>query len=195
MALIVLRHGRTASNAAGLLLGRADPPLDDLGEQQAAAAAARIRSVADPVRVVSSPLARTRATAAALGLPVEVDERWIELDYGELDGTPMAEVDPDLWRRWTTEVDFAPPSGESLAALGVRVRAACEALAAEAAEHDVVVVTHVSPVKASVAWALGVDDSVAWRLYVAPASITTIALVGARRSLQGFNAVEHLDRR
>lgn len=195
MALIVLRHGRTASNAAGLLLGRADPPLDDLGEQQAAAAAARIRSVADPVRVVSSPLARTRATAAALGLPVEVDERWIELDYGELDGTPMAEVDPDLWRRWTTEVDFAPPSGESLAALGVRVRAACEALAAEAVEHDVVVVTHVSPVKASVAWALGVDDSVAWRLYVAPASITTIALVGARRSLQGFNAVEHLDRR
>lgn len=191
--LIVLRHGRTASNAAGLLLGQSDPPLDDLGARQALAAAARVKSMSNPARVICSPLARTRSTADALGLPVEVDDQWIELDYGELDGTPMGEVDPDLWRRWTSDVDFAPPGGESLAQLGGRIRSACDALVDEAAERDIVVVTHVSPVKAATSWALGVADDAAWRMYVAPASITTIGVSGTRRSLHSFNATEHLD--
>ena len=49
-----------------------------------------------------------------------------------------------------------PGGGESLAAVGSRVRQACDDLWSEAGEHDVVVVTHVSPIKAAVAWALGV---------------------------------------
>ena len=88
--LIVVRHGRTEANASGLLLGRRlDPALDDLGRRQAAALG---RRAARRARVVSSPLRRTRETAEAFGRPVEVDERWIELDYGELDGTPLRDV-------------------------------------------------------------------------------------------------------
>lgn len=190
--LIVVRHGRTATNAAGQLLGRADPPLDELGHGQAEATAERILATARPVRVVSSPLLRTRQTAEAFGLPVTVDDRWIELDYGSLEGTPLADVPVDLWRRWQADLAFAPDGGESIAALGRRVRAACDDLAAEAADADVVVVSHVSPIKAAVAWALGVGDEVAWRTFVAPASITRIA-TGPRRSLHAFNGVEHLD--
>lgn len=182
--LVLVRHGRTAANASGLLLGRADPPLDEHGRDQAAALAA---AVADARRVVSSPLRRTRETAAALGLPVEIDERWVELDYGELDGRPLADVPADLWRRWRADIDFAPPGGESLAALGRRVRAACEELAAEAAEADVVVVSHVSPIKAAVAWALGVGDEISWRLHVTPASVTRIAVRDGRGVLTTFN--------
>jgi broad specificity phosphatase PhoE len=182
--LVLVRHGRTAANAGGLLLGRADPPLDDLGRTQAAALAS---SVADARRVVCSPLLRARETAAALGLPVEVDERWIELDYGELDGRPLIDVPPDLWRQWRADVGFAPPGGESLAALGRRVRAACEDLATESASDDVVVVSHVSPIKAAVAWALGVGDELSWRLHVAPASITRIAVRDGWGVLTSFN--------
>ena len=58
--LFVVRHGRTAANASGLLLGRLDPDLDELGVRQAAAAAAALGTVD---RVVSSPLLRTRRTA------------------------------------------------------------------------------------------------------------------------------------
>src|SRR5215210_6447011 len=123
--LVLVRHGRTTANASGLLLGRADPPLDEHGVGQAAALAA---VVAGARRVVCSPLRRAQETAAALGLPVEVDDRWIELDYGELDGRPIPEVPADLWARWRADVHFAPPGGESLAALGGRVRAACEDL-------------------------------------------------------------------
>jgi broad specificity phosphatase PhoE len=188
--LIVVRHGRTEANASGLLVGSGlDPGLDELGRRQATALA----GVLPTARVISSPLRRTRETAEALGQPVELDERWIELDYGDLDGTPLRDVPADVWTAWRADPAWVPPGGESLAALGTRVRDACASLAEEAAERDVVVVTHVSPVKASLAWALGVGDEIAFRAYVAPASITTIATAGGRPSLHGFNGCTHLD--
>jgi broad specificity phosphatase PhoE len=189
--LIVVRHGRTDANASGLLLGRRlDPGLDDLGRQQAERLAACLPR---PARVVSSPLRRTRETAAALGLPVDVDDRWVELDYGDLDGTPVRDVPADVWAAWRADLDLAPGGGESLSALGSRVREACADVADEAAERDVIVVTHVSPVKASLAWALGVGDDVTWRAYVAPASITRIATAGRQPSLHAFNLTGHLE--
>jgi broad specificity phosphatase PhoE len=189
--LIVVRHGRTEANASGLLLGRRlDPALDPLGERQAAALAEALPPAA---RVISSPLQRTRQTAAALGRPVEVDERWIEVDYGDLDGTPLRDVPAEVWAAWRDDPTLAPGGGESLRDLGVRVRAACTDLADEASTSDVIVVTHVSPVKAALAWALGVGDEVAWRAYVAPASITQIATAGSQPSLHAFNGCAHLD--
>ena len=187
--LTVVRHGRTEANRSGLLLGRIDAELDAVGEAQAAAVA---RHVGAADLVVCSPLARTRATAAAWGAPVEVDDRWIELDYGELDGTPLRDIDAGLWGRWRRDVTFAPPGGESLEALGTRVRAACEDLADRARDAHVVVVTHVSPIKAAAAWAMGVGDEVSWRMFVAPASVTRIAVGERGPSLHGFNDVSHL---
>jgi broad specificity phosphatase PhoE len=189
--LIVVRHGRTEANASGLLLGsRLDPALDELGQRQAAALAAVLPRA---TRVISSPLQRTRQTAAAFGSPVEIDERWIELDYGDLDGTPLRDVPADVWAAWREDPSLSPGGGESLVDVGRRVRAACADLAEEAARQDVVVVTHVSPVKAALAWALGVGDEVAWRAFVAPASITQIATAGPRPSLHAFNGCAHLD--
>jgi broad specificity phosphatase PhoE len=189
--IFVVRHGRTADNAAGRLLGRADPPLDDAGSAQAAALAELARMSSGPMRVVSSPLQRCRDTAAgiaeAAGSAVEVDDRWIELDYGDLEATPLADVPVETWAQWRSDLDFRPPGGETLAELGTRVRAACNDLAAVAEGQDVVVVTHVSPVKAAVAWALDVDDRVTWRLFVAPGSVTRISVAGGRTSLHGFN--------
>jgi len=189
--LIIVRHGRTDANASGLLVGRRlDPALDALGKRQAAALAA---AMSGPARVISSPLQRTRQTAAAFGQPVDIDERWIELDYGDLDGTPLRDVPADVWTAGQADPSLAPGGGESLVDLGVRVRAACADLVEEAGRRDVVVVTHVSPVKAALAWALGVGDEVSWRAFVAPASITRIATSGPRPSLHTFNACAHLD--
>jgi broad specificity phosphatase PhoE len=61
--MILARHGQTAANAQKLILGRADLPLTDLGRQQAAALA---RALAQPARVIASPLRRARETAEAL---------------------------------------------------------------------------------------------------------------------------------
>lgn len=195
--IVVVRHGRTAANAGGLLLGRADPPLDDEGARQAAALATACTAL-DVGRIVTSPLGRCSQTAAAIaaGVPatpaVEVDERWIELDYGELDGRPISEVSAATWAAWRSDVGWRPPGGESLASLGARVREACEGLVDEASGRDVVVVSHVSPIKAAVAWALGVGDETAWRMWVGPASITRIGVAGGRPSLRTFNETAHL---
>lgn len=200
--LVVLRHGRTAANAKGLLLGRLDVPLDPLGEAQAAALAVAVRerlaaTGAELVAVVSSPLARTRATAEALGAPVVVDERFVEVDYGEFDGRPLADVPAEVWGAWREDPSFRPPGGETLQEVADRVDGACADWAGHAEREAgpagvVVVVTHVSPLKAAVAWAMGLGPESSWRTHVDPASITRIRVSGGGRVLCSFNETGHL---
>lgn len=190
--LILVRHGQTAANRSRLLLGRSDVPLTELGRAQAASASAAVRATANVTAVVSSPLIRARETAACFDLPVEIDERWIELDYGGFEGRPLAEVPASLWGQWRADPEFVPDGGESLEACGRRVRSACEDLRARAANDDVVVVSHVSPIKAGVAWAIGAGDDVAWRLHCDVASITRIAVGGRLPVLRSYNEVGHL---
>jgi broad specificity phosphatase PhoE len=182
--LILVRHGQTPPNAAGLLLGRTDVPLDGLGRRQATALAA---ALPPPGLVVSSPLTRARQTAAAFGVAVKVDERWTELDYGALDCQPAAMVGDQVWERWQADGDYVPAGGESLRSLGARVREACDGLAEIAAGIDVVVVSHVSPIKAAIAWALGAGDQVAWKLFVEDAAVARIGFGGRGPVLRSFN--------
>ena len=189
--LVLVRHGQSELNAAGRLAGRLDTPLTELGVVQAKAMSASLADLGEPVEVISSPLRRARDTAAAIGLPVVVDERWIELDYGPYDGQLLGDVPAEMWARWRSDASYTPPGGESLAALGRRVREACEELLGDP-DRLTVVVSHVSPIKAGVAWALGVGDEVAWRMFLAPASITMIGHGAAGPSLYAFNVTSHL---
>jgi broad specificity phosphatase PhoE len=183
--LYLVRHGRTSHNASRKLLGRLDVPLDELGVRQAEALG-RVGFLRDSARVVSSPLERARLTAAALGPPVTVDSRWTEIDYGVYDGADLGSV-PDLWEGWAADLGYEPPGGESLLSVGERVREACADLWEEATRDDVVVVTHVSPLKAAVAWALGVGDQVCWRMFVDVASVSCIGPGGRGPTLRTFN--------
>jgi broad specificity phosphatase PhoE len=197
VTLVIVRHGRTAANASGLLLGRADPELDETGHEQARSVG-RALALEDerPDVVVCSPLRRAHQTALTIAEAcgagdVVVDERWIELDYGEYDGRPMGDVPAEVWARWRSDADFCPPGGESLRALRARVDAACEAWWAER-NGRTVVVTHVSPIKAALGWVLGVGEQVNWRTHVTPASITRIGDGPASPVLRSFNEVAHL---
>ncbi len=198
--LILVRHGQTDANARGLLLGRADPPLNETGRRQARALAAALPRAA---RIVSSPLTRARHTAAVLAgaapgvtdaEDVEVDARWIEMDYGDLDGRPATALDERSWRTWRQDPDFVPAGGESLAAVCTRVREACVELADDAARGDVVVVSHVSPIKAAVTWALGVGDEVGWRMFLADAGVCRIDTSGPVPLLLAFSDAGPVDR-
>lgn len=196
--LILVRHGQVAANAEGLLLGRADPPLTAAGYRQACALAAALcgRDGARSARIVSSPLLRARHTAAILaGAPpgvtdadgVEIDDRWVEMDYGDLDGRPPTALGDRRWASWRDDAGYVPAGGESLAEVGRRVRRACAELAPEAAAGDVLVVSHVSPIKAAVTWALGVDDAVAWRMFLGDAAVCRIDTSGPSPLLVGFS--------
>jgi broad specificity phosphatase PhoE len=194
--LKLLRHGEAVGNAQGVLLGRMDSPLTEYGERQAS----RLKTLLGPdskvARIISSPLLRARKTAESLdlGIPVEVDERWTEVDYGILDGEKLTALPSDVWRAWRADPRYRPPGGETLAELGVRVRGACDELFAEGglgarADQDVVVVSHVSPIKAAVGWSLGAGDELAWRLWLATASMTVIGWGTDTPVLHRYNVV------
>ncbi len=188
--LLIVRHGRTVANATGLLQGRVDNPLDVEGLRQAE----RIRTALSSIEVVvSSPLQRALQTAEPLGLPCRVDERWVELDYGEWDEKPISEITKEQWARWRSDSSFAPPGGESLEELDRRVAEGCQDLLLEAEESNVAVFTHVSPIKSAVSWALGADKQISWNLNVGQAQITRIAVKDGRPVLTSFNDTAHLE--
>ncbi|HEY6428493.1 MAG TPA: histidine phosphatase family protein [Acidimicrobiales bacterium] len=191
--LILVRHGESVANAQGLLLGRTDAELTESGRSQAVAARALLR---DPVAEVrTSPLRRARDTAALLDLtvPASVDERWVEIDYGEFECQPLGGIPAEVWQRWQHDRGFRPEGGESLADVDERITAACAELfatggAARRSDGDVVVVSHVTPIKAAVAWALGTVD-LYWRLHLRTASVTRIGWNRDAPILHGFNEV------
>ena len=185
--LILLRHGRTEANRSGLLQGRLDQDLDAVGREQAQRSASYIMGETDVDAVIASPLKRAQQTAAAFGLPVETDERWIELSYGVYEGAPHADLPSAVWNSWRDDPDYVPEGGESLATLDRRVRAACEDLVERAADENIVVVSHVSPMKSAVGWALGADIGISWNCHLDHAAICRIDFRGTRPVLHSFN--------
>lgn len=187
--LILVRHGRTSANAAGLLQGRMDLPLDAVGIEQAERLGLAFRDVP---RVISSPLLRARETALRIRDTIEIDERWQEIAYGIYEGRPQSDVPSEEWERWRNDPQHCVEGGESLTSLMERTNSALDDLADDAREQNIVVVSHVSPIKAAVAWALGVGIEISWRSRLDQASVCRIA-VGARGpSLVSFNEVAHL---
>ena len=192
--LILVRHGESVANAQGLLLGRTDAELTETGRAQAAAVPTLLERPVVELR--SSPLCRAVDTAEllGLGLPVIVDERWIEVDYGEFECQPLGDIPADVWQKWQRDRDFRPADGESLTEVDVRIATACEELfesdgsGARRRDGDVVIVSHVTPIKAAVAWALGTPD-LYWRLYLRTASVTRISWNRDAPILHGFNEV------
>lgn len=203
-----VRHGRTAVNAQGRLSGRHDPDLDELGQQQARLVAEALRASTDgrTVTVVTSPLVRCVRTAEAVALAcqggvaqVAVDERFIEMDYGDWDGLPLSDVSAESWRRWQEDPGFAPPGGETLASVTTRVKDAVADWVSRHPGEVIVVASHVSPIKAAVVWALDVGERATWRMRLSNASITRldVSLSGedaASATLMAFNETAHLGR-
>ena len=130
--LLLLRHGETDRNAEGRSQGRDDPPLNERGRRQAAAAARELAPLG-PAAVYSSDASRARDTAAAVaaacGLEVRVDPRLAELDHGELDGLTGAELREryaELLETWRGPggPSLVLPGGESLEQARARMVAA-----------------------------------------------------------------------
>jgi len=181
--IYLVRHGQSTTNALGLLVGRSDPQLTDHGRRQAASLVGWLDGVE---RVLTSPLQRARETAALAVPTVEahVDHAFIEVDYGDLDGTPLVDVTEAQWHAF--ESDHAHPlgNGESLWSVDQRVHARLDELAAEPdsllhdPERHLLIVSHVSPIKSALTWAMGVHGSAAWRMRIDNGGVSVI---GSRR--------------
>jgi ribonuclease H / adenosylcobalamin/alpha-ribazole phosphatase len=178
--LLLVRHGNTP--LSGLRYsGRGDPALTAEGEAQARAVAARLAKAGELAAVVSSPLRRAHATAAAIataaGVDVAVDDGLVEADFGRWDGLTFAEVRgtwPAEHSAWLADSAQAPPGGESLDQVARRVRKVRDRLLATYPARTVAVVSHVTPIKLLVCSALGAPPSAVFRIHLDTASLSTV---------------------
>lgn len=176
---LLLRHGQTELSVQRRYSGRGNPPLTAVGREQAARAAKMLAAKGDIGAVVTSPLGRARETAeaaaAALGLEVRVIDGLTETDFGDWEGLTFreaAERDPDLHARWLGDPSLPAPGGESFDAVRERVEDTRRDLVARYPGANIVVVSHVTPIKTLLQLALGVGPSLLYRLHLDLASLS-----------------------
>lgn len=199
---LVVRHGRTEYNRAGLFRGRLDVPLDQTGLEQARQvgeflAAPRWGPIA---AIYTSPMTRARQTAGPLaelcGLSVVPDERLHDVDVGAWQGRPGAEVKaeyPREYRMWENEpADFSFPGGESLRLVQDRVMNLFGDLLAQYPGQNVALFSHRVPVKLLIAGVLRAGPEAFWRLRIDNASLTVIEFDGRDYVLTLANSNGHL---
>jgi 2,3-bisphosphoglycerate-dependent phosphoglycerate mutase len=197
--LIVVRHGRTAWNAAGRIQGQLDIALDDHGRWQAARLAAALAH--EPIAAIySSDLQRAHATAAAvarvLGLPVFGDTGLRERGFGHYEGATFAEVAqrwPEGALRWRQrDAEFAPPGGEALCDFYERSVATATRLAAAHAGQLILLVAHGGVLDGlhRAALSLSLQAPRSWQL--GNASINRLLHSAAGLSMVGWNDDAHL---
>lgn len=198
--VILVRHGRTTANAAGLLAGRAaGVSLDEIGREQAALTGERLAAV-PVVGVVSSPLERCQQTAQFIldrqaGTPyAPLEPDLTECDYGRWQGRTLSDLaTEDLWsvvQSQPSAVVF--PGGESLAAMQARAVAAIRrhdaAFEADYGPGAVwVAVSHGDIIKSIVADALGMHLDLFQRINVSPASVSIVRYSASRPSVHATN--------
>lgn len=199
--LFLVRHGQTESNRMGLALGRADPPLNELGLAQADRTAGALSGEGITV-VYASPLTRTQQTAdqiaAACGLEVTVDDLLIEMDVGELDGLGFPEVRkryPDFIDKWLSEdgPNERMPGGESLADVRDRGVQFLERVRRERADQAVCAVTHNFVILALLATVLGGELAAFRRLKHEVAAISVLEDERGHWRITKMNDTCHVD--
>ncbi len=161
--LILVRHGETEWNRSGRWQGQADAPLNERGREQARALADELAGE-QVAAVYASDLSRAQETAeliaARLGRPVEVDPRLREVHVGGWSGLTTAEIEarfPDDVVRWYEgDPSHNFDGGETYAAMGKRVVAALEEIAARHPGEQILVVLHGGPIRALLAHAAGI---------------------------------------
>lgn len=183
---LLIRHGRTAANAQGVLAGTSPGvDLDDTGRDQAQQVAERLRGVR-LAGLVSSPLERTRQTGEAIARvqsdnsnPVEllIDERIVECNYGDWTGRQLKKLSKEpLWKQvqgHPSAVTF--PGGESMRAMQQRAVEAVRYWNMEFGDKAVyALISHGDVIKAVVADALGMHLDQFQRISVDPGSMCII---------------------
>lgn len=202
--LLLIRHGRTAANADGILAGRTPGvALDTTGVEQAAALAAQLAPL-PLVRVITSPLERTVQTAQALldtggtrKVPrpaLTTEPQILECDYGNWSGQPIKSLVKDpLWKTVQTQPSAVVfPEGESMLTMQNRaveaVRRHDRQVGAEFGPHAVwAAVSHGDIIKAVLADALGSHLDAFQRIVVDPCSVSVIRYGDARPFVLSMN--------
>ncbi len=176
----VIRHG--ACEGGEMLRGVTDVPLSELGRQQMrdAIEAMPLDGETRWQRIISSPLVRCRAfadeQAQRFAIPVEEDERWREVDFGEWDGKLIEDLQrsdgENLRRYFVSPTSFTPPGGEAFAKVYDRISEAWLDTVQRYQHQHLLIVMHSLSIRLLLAHVLGTPLDSAARVDVPYASLT-----------------------
>lgn len=176
---LLVRHGESTMNAERKFTGLSDPELTEAGRWQAVQVGRYIALRGGVHAVISSPLSRARETALAiatpLGLEVSTEPGLIEMDFGQWEGRTFADVResaPEEYHRISRDASASPPDGECPNDVFERVKATIDTLSADFEGQTVVLVSHVTPIKSVLRYALGAGTSMYATLHLGLASLS-----------------------
>ena len=198
--LLVIRHGQSLWNQAGIIQGQQDIALSDLGRRQAAAIGARL-AAAPIAAVYASPLCRAVQTAAAIaephGLTLHTDADLAEIHHGQWEGMTEADVAQsygELLELWLTRpAQVQMPEGEHYADVRARGLRAIERIVAAHPGQMVAVVTHDVIVRVAIAHALALPDDHVTRFAVNNAALNVIDFGPGAPTVICINDTSHLE--
>lgn len=182
MRMIIVRHGESEWNRIHRYQGQLDAPLSELGQQQAEALAAHLRTQ-QFAAIYTSPLQRASFTAQAItrfhpGIPIRDDPALLEIHHGEWQGKYADEISNQYaaglqeWRRHPTRSQM--PGGESFSNVLKRTLDFKERVLSEHPNQTILVSTHDVVVKILIADALGMDMDRINCIWITNASISSI---------------------
>jgi 2,3-bisphosphoglycerate-dependent phosphoglycerate mutase len=193
-----MRHGLAENNVSRTLVGRhIESHLTPQGRQQVADTAMQLKSI--PIdKVYVSPVIRAIETAQiickTLGMDYEIDERLYEIELGKLVGMNYEEVTTkygDLFLRFYAEHDPVLDSFgvEPFAEVKQRVKSLLDDSLKKHEDRNVLMVTHLDPIKAALAALLDLKPEALYRWHIRNASLTILKHESRIYSLSGVNVM------
>jgi 2,3-bisphosphoglycerate-dependent phosphoglycerate mutase len=193
-----MRHGQAENNVSRVLVGRhMESHLTEDGRQQVADSAKQLRSIAID-RVYASPVLRAVETAQIvcqiLGVDYRVDERLYETEMGKLVGMNYEELTTkygDLFLRFYSEYDpvLERFGVETFSSVKQRIKSLLDDLLQEHEDSNVLMVTHLDPIKAALATLLDLKPEALYRWHIRNASLTILKHESKIYSLSGVNVM------
>jgi broad specificity phosphatase PhoE len=194
--LLLVRHGETVHNVAGIAQGWNDSALSERGARQVSALARRLANLG-VTALYSSPLERAMTTALAISdataLPIITLDDLREMNYGTWEGQSFLAVrraDEEIYRRWIADPDVACPNGESHNDVLRRVR---NAFASIPMEGRVVIVTHGTAIRIGATALLQLPVTAARLFAQDNASVNVFIRRGERFVLKVWNDTSHCE--
>ncbi|MDH3395005.1 MAG: histidine phosphatase family protein [Nitrosopumilus sp.] len=195
--IIFLRHGQAKNNTDRILAGRTEGiPLTETGIKQAEHTAEFLQHM-NISAVYSSPIQRAKHTAEIVGkhnsLDVTIDERLIELDMGKFTGMPYDEIINShgnvFMKFYNGELEIAHNGVETFSDVKKRVLGIVDHVIENHPDENVVLVTHMDPIKAMLSTIVDLSATNLFELIIANASLNIFREKEQKFSLSGLNVM------
>ena len=195
--IIFLRHGQAKNNTERVLSGRTPGvPLTDKGITQAQQTAELLEHM-NISAIYSSPIQRAKHTAEIVGehnsIDVQIDDRLIELDMGKFTGIPYDEIFAShgnvFLKFYNGELEIAHNGVETFADVKKRVTSIVDEIIEKHPDQNVVLVTHMDPIKAMLSNVVDLSPTNLFELIIANASLNLFREKDRKFSLSGINVM------